>query len=174
MRAAVRRLLWSVPIAVTFTDAVRLVLGSSVGRRGANRRAARSSAAWRVLNTPPPPPPRHSAAGASLPPTFGPSPLITQKQVASVIRVDGASMQPTLNPARGGGEASGSSSGSSGSGASASASSSTAVPSPSPSAASSAAAAPTRSATSSDWVLVDKWSVKVRHRYERGDVVVLW
>jgi signal peptidase I len=46
-----------------------------------------------------------------------------------VIRVDGASMQPTLNP-RGAGER--------------------------------------------DWVLVEKWSVKVMHRHERGDVVVLW
>jgi hypothetical protein len=26
----------------------------------------------------------------------------------------------------------------------------------------------------SDWVLVDKWSVKVRHAYGRGDVVMLW
>ena len=50
-------------------------------------------------------------------------------QVASVIRVDGASMQPTLNP---------------------------------------------RGAEGRDWVLVEKWSVKLLHRPRRGDVVVLW
>jgi hypothetical protein len=49
--------------------------------------------------------------------------------VASVVRVDGASMQPTLNP--------------DGSG-------------------------------SCDWVLVDKFSVKIMHKYRRGDVVILW
>jgi len=30
------------------------------------------------------------------------------------------------------------------------------------------------SAAHRDWVLVDKWSVKVRHAYKQGDVVVLW
>jgi signal peptidase I len=49
--------------------------------------------------------------------------------VASVVRVDGASMQPTLNP---------------------------------------------EGSDSSDWVLVDKFSVKVMHKHRRGDVVILW
>lgn len=67
---ALRRLLWSVPITITFTDVV-----------------------------------------------------------ASIIRVDGASMQPTLNP---------------------------------------------KGAEGRDWVLVEKWSVKLRHIHHHGDVVVLW
>ncbi|KAF8071075.1 IMMP2L [Scenedesmus sp. PABB004] len=49
--------------------------------------------------------------------------------VAAVIRVDGASMRPTLNPDAGGG---------------------------------------------SDYVLVEKASVKLLRRYARGEVVVLW
>ncbi|KAI8469445.1 MAG: mitochondrial inner membrane signal peptidase [Monoraphidium minutum] len=77
MGAFGRRLLWSVPFAVTFTDVV-----------------------------------------------------------ASVIRVDGASMQPTLNPR----------------------------------APRAAAAAP----GARDWVLVEKWSIKLMHTPQRGDVVVMW
>ncbi len=28
--------------------------------------------------------------------------------------------------------------------------------------------------SSSDWVLVEKFSIKLLHRYKRGDVAVLW
>lgn len=49
--------------------------------------------------------------------------------IASVVRVDGASMQPTLNPV---------------------------------------------GSTSSDYVLVEKFTIKVMQKYRRGDVVILW
>jgi signal peptidase I len=49
--------------------------------------------------------------------------------IASVIKVEGASMQPTLNPP---------------------------------------------SSSVSDWVLVEKLTIKVWRRYTRGEVVVLW
>eukprot|EP00878_Enallax_costatus_P026389 GHUV01028321.1.p1 GENE.GHUV01028321.1~~GHUV01028321.1.p1 ORF type:complete len:168 (+),score=18.52 GHUV01028321.1:205-708(+) len=48
--------------------------------------------------------------------------------IASVLRVEGASMKPTLNP----------------------------------------------DGSASDWVLVEKLSVKLQRRYRRGEVVVLW
>lgn len=48
--------------------------------------------------------------------------------IASILRVEGASMRPTLNP----------------------------------------------DGASSDWVLVEKLSVKLQRHYSRGEVVVLW
>lgn len=49
--------------------------------------------------------------------------------VGSVIKVEGVSMQPTFNPA---------------------------------------------GSRASDWVLVEKLTIKLLHRFTRGDVVVLW
>lgn len=55
--------------------------------------------------------------------------LFVTDYFGSIIRVDGVSMQPTLNP---------------------------------------------EGSPSHDWVLVEKFSVKLFHQYHRGDVVVLW
>ncbi len=84
--------------------------------------------------------------------------------VASVIKVEGPSMSPTFNPSAaspspdGGGKRS---------------SSSRSAPSKEGTEAASASGREL-AATNSDWIVVEKISYKWNHKYQRGDVVVLW